>query len=72
MSNLPQRRFGIVSDLPTYTANLCPVFCDGKESYSKPRTAILHNRDGHCKRFLSELGFNPGSPLRRRFSGSHA
>ena len=47
-----------------YPANLCPIFCDGMASHSKPRTAILHNRDGHCKRFLSELGYPSREPTR--------
>jgi hypothetical protein len=52
----------ICKPLATYPANVCPIFCDGMASHSKPRTAILHNRDGHCKRFLSELGYPSREP----------
>src|SRR5262245_19903527 len=36
----------------TYPANLCPIYCGGAATYSRPRTIILHNEDGDCKSFF--------------------
>jgi hypothetical protein len=58
--------------MPTYLANLCPIFCDGLASHSRPRTAILHNRGVHCKRFCQSSVTHLESSRRRGFSGSHA
>jgi hypothetical protein len=41
-----------LSDKPVYPANLCPIQCGGAASHSRPRTIILHNESGQCKRFL--------------------
>src|SRR5215831_5818000 len=47
-----QRLCGIKSEKPTYPANLCPIYCGGAATYSRPRTIILHNEDGDCKSFF--------------------
>src|SRR5215472_16449043 len=45
-------------DNATNPANLCPIYCGGAATYSRPRTIILHNEDGDCKSFL-RLGRPP-------------
>jgi hypothetical protein len=47
-----ERRSAPVSDNAVYPANLCPIQCGGAASHSRPRTIILHNESGQCKRFL--------------------
>ena len=47
---------------PTNPANLCPIYCDGAATYSRPRTIILHNEDGDCKSFLRLGRPQLGSP----------
>jgi hypothetical protein len=46
------RRLGPVYDKPVYPANLCPIQRGGAATHSRPRTIILHNESGQCKRFL--------------------
>ena len=46
------RHAGPLYDKAVYPANLCPIQCGGAASHSRPRTIILHNESGQCKRFL--------------------
>jgi hypothetical protein len=46
---------GPVSGKAVSPANLCPIQCGGAATHSRPRTIILHNESGQCKRFLSDL-----------------
>ena len=43
---------GSMEGNPTNPANLCPIYCGGAATYSRPRTIILHNEDGDCKSFF--------------------
>ena len=55
---------------PTNPANLCPIYCGGAATYSRPRTIILHNKDGDCKSFLRlrrpQLGIPPDAGFEAR------
>src|SRR5215471_16026634 len=55
---------------PTYPANLCPIYCGGAATYSRPRTIILHNEDGDCKSFLETWPPPAREPARCGLRGS--
>jgi hypothetical protein len=73
--NFSQSRFGPVYEKPTNAANLCPIYCGGAASYSRPRTTILHNDDGDFKKFFEtwpppasgarQMGASGLSPVRQ-------
>ena len=51
-----------MEDNPTNPANVCPIYCGGAATYSRPRTIILHNEDGDCKSFFETWLPQLGSP----------
>jgi hypothetical protein len=64
----PSGTFRYFSDIPTYPANLCPIWCGGTVSLSKEAQLILHNEYEGRKRFFAKLGRplpEPADPVQR-------
>jgi hypothetical protein len=59
-----------LSECPTYPANLCSIHCGGRVSHLRPRTTILHNESGYCKRFLWASDLRPRDPAETGLRGT--